>query len=144
MMLRSLLLVLPLCLVATAAMAVDPQRTERAIEHVRSNAAELGLETGDLDDLVVSDVSESRHSGVQHVYLQQQLEGIAVVNGIINVSLDANGKVVHMGSRFVPGLAGQANTRAPLVGSDNDRSDYVAVFLLLAAAAGTIRQRRQG
>lgn len=115
----SLLFVLPLFLVATAAMAVDQQRTERAIDYVRDNAAEFGFEAGDLSDLVVSDVSESKKSGVQHVYLLQRLEGIAVVNGIINVSLDRNDNVLHMGNRFLPGLARRVSTRSPQLGPDS-------------------------
>ena len=112
-------LVLSFLVFATSAMAMDPQRTQRAIEHVQANAAELGFESGDLDDLVVSDVTDSSHSGAQHVYLQQRLDGIAVVNGIINVSLDRDGNVIHMGNRFIAGLAQRVNTRAPQLDADS-------------------------
>ena len=93
----------------------QPAPADIAVNHIRAHAAELGLTASDVADVTVSDQVRSAHNGVTHVYLLQRHRGIAVVNGILNVSVAANGAVLHVGNRFVPNLtaatAGQAAAR---------------------------------
>lgn len=72
--------------------------------HVERHLDALGLVPGDIDELTVSDVYATRHTGVTHVYLLQRHEGIAVHNGLINLNVLADGEVLHAGSRAVEGL----------------------------------------
>ena len=68
------------------------------------DAAALGLTESDLSDLVVTDQYVSKKTGLTHVYLQQRYRGIPVHNAILNLNIDRNGQVLHVGNRFVPGL----------------------------------------
>jgi extracellular elastinolytic metalloproteinase len=98
-------------LAATA--AVDPLAAARG--HLDANRARYNLTAADLSGMTVSDNYASRHNGVRHVYWVQRHAGIAVFNGIANVSVKPDGSLVHMGSRFAPNLAGTANATAPLI-----------------------------
>ena len=59
----------------------------------------------DVSEVAVSDRVVSRHTGVTHVYVEQRQAGIPVAGGVVNVSVGADGRVVHVGNRFVPDLA---------------------------------------
>jgi hypothetical protein len=102
-------------LAATASAAPpDPDAVEIAKGHVQQHRASLGLTSGDLADWVVSDRYATRHNGLTHVYLQQRLDGIEVVNGLINVNVSRSGQVVGpVGNRFVSQLAQSVNARTP-------------------------------
>ncbi|MBK7477999.1 MAG: M36 family metallopeptidase [Haliscomenobacter sp.] len=64
----------------------------------------------DLDDLVVSDRYVSSHNGTEHIYLQQRIAGIPVVNAVTGIHLDAQGNVVHAENRFWSQLSRRVNT----------------------------------
>src|SRR5687768_12431095 len=69
----------------TAAAANDPRAI--ADNYVRQNLAQLGLVESDISDWVISDAYKTKHNGVTHVYFQQRLAGIRVLNGILNVNV---------------------------------------------------------
>ena len=54
----------------------DGTPEEIAVGYVDAHKGELGLTSGDLADLVVSDQYRTKHNGVTHVYLQQRLGGV--------------------------------------------------------------------
>ncbi len=89
-----------------------------ARNYLAAHQADLGLSGGDLADLVVKDRYVSQHNGVTHVYLQQRLGGIEVVNGIINANVMSDGRLLNLGNRFVSNLAKAVNTRSPAVSAD--------------------------
>lgn len=84
--------------------------------YVRGHLQELGLDALDLEDMVVSDRYVTRHNGTTHVYFQQRLGGVEVVNGLINVNVARDGSVINLGNRFVGDLAQKANATAPQLG----------------------------
>jgi hypothetical protein len=84
-----------------------------AQNHVRQNLATLRLVESDINEWVVSDRYATKHNGVTHVYFQQRLGGIGVLNGILNVNVTRDGRVLGLGNRFVPRLAETANTSVP-------------------------------
>ena len=94
----------------------QPGPADVAVDHVRANAAALGLTAADVAEITVSDEVRSAHNGVTHVYLLQRHDGIAVVNGLINVSVAADGRVLHVGNRFVaePGRGDRRPGPGPL------------------------------
>jgi Zn-dependent metalloprotease len=84
-----------------------------ALDYVDSHKAELGLVQGDLVDLIVRDEVRTRHNGVTHVYLQQRLGGVEVVNGILNVNVMPDGRILSLGNRFAGDLAQRATAVSP-------------------------------
>lgn len=75
--------------------------------------AVYGLTAADASGWRVSDQYTSQHNGLTHIYLQQELDGIPVYNGIFNLNIDRQGRVLAVGNRFAPDLAGTVNTRTP-------------------------------
>lgn len=72
---------------------------QTARDHIDDRLDSLGLNSSDLQDLVVSDVYTSRHNSVTHVYLQQRRGGIDVYNALINVNVLPDGQVLSFGNR---------------------------------------------
>jgi hypothetical protein len=97
---------LPATTAAGGAAAVAP--TEAARRHVQKNARALGLAPADIAEMAVSSEVYSAHSGVTHVYLQQQHQGIDVHAAIFNVNVRADGSVLSAGNRFVADLGAAA------------------------------------
>ena len=86
-----------------------------AVGYLDAHKAELSLTAADVADFAVSDAYRSAHNGVTHVYLQQRLGGIEVVNGIFNVNVMSDGRIVNFGNRFVANLAGNASALSPQI-----------------------------
>ncbi len=86
-----------------------------ALGYLDANKAELGLTAGDLADFAVSDQYTTEHNGVTHVYLQQRLNGVEVVNGLFNVNVMPDGRILNFGNRFVGGLADAVNTQSAAI-----------------------------
>lgn len=113
---------------------------EDVLQILQERADELGLTPSDLSEVVVADSYFSEHSGILHLYLQQHHAGIPVHNALINLNIDRDGRIVHLGSRFVPNLAAAAR------GADHRLSGRDAVetafrHLGLAATEPLIEER---
>lgn len=78
---------------------------EIALNYIRENWAALRLQEKDLAEMVITDHYVSEHNGTTHIYLRQQYKGIDVYNALININIAADGSVINVGTRFVPGLA---------------------------------------
>ncbi|SMB96088.1 peptidase M36 fungalysin [Hymenobacter roseosalivarius DSM 11622] len=78
---------------------------QAAIEHLKKNKQKLGLEDADIADIALSSESESKKSGVKHLYLQQQYQGIEIHNALTTMSMTSDGEVVNMGNRFEKGVS---------------------------------------
>ncbi|MDY7094422.1 MAG: M36 family metallopeptidase [Acidobacteriota bacterium] len=81
--------------------------------YLEANGASMGLTQDDLAEWTVNDRYTTRHNGVTHIYLQQRLDGIPVYNGLLNVSIDNQGRIFFIGDRWVRDLAGSVVDRAP-------------------------------
>lgn len=88
---------------------------EIAISFMQENHAALGLTAEDVSEWVVTNHFVTKHNGVTHVYFQQQLAGIGVHAGILNVNVSSDGRVFNPGSRFVPNLADSVNALVPRI-----------------------------
>ncbi|MGY2131298.1 T9SS-dependent M36 family metallopeptidase [Hymenobacter sp. HD11105] len=73
---------------------------QSAVNHIKKNKQKLGLEDKDIADLTLSSETDSKKSGVKHLYVQQQYEGIEVYGAITTVTLDGNDNVISMGDRL--------------------------------------------
>ncbi|MCB8942742.1 MAG: M36 family metallopeptidase [Ardenticatenaceae bacterium] len=89
-----------------------------ALDFIRSHSEALGVTDSDLADLVVTDQYVSQHTGITHIYLQQQYEGIAVQNGRININIAADGSVINLGNRLAANLAQSVNTTTPAISAE--------------------------
>jgi hypothetical protein len=106
-----------------------------ALGYVRRHHADLGLATGDLVGMVVRDRYTTRHNGVAHVYLQQRQDGLEVVNALLNVNVDREGRVVSLGNRFVADLGAATKTRTPAITAGEAVQQSLALFDLPRQAA---------
>lgn len=95
----------------TAPAAGDPANI--AMEYLKTHQEELGLESGDLAELVLSYRYETESIGVTHLFFKQHLDGIEVVNGDLNVNVDPQGRIINLGNRLVGALHDKAEARAP-------------------------------
>ena len=86
-----------------------------AIDYLDAHAGDLGLTRNDLRLAEVKDRYQTQHNGVTHIYLQQQYQGIDVVNAILNVNVDREGRVINVGDRFVHDLIKSIETWTPTV-----------------------------
>ncbi len=104
----------------------DPLRLAR--RYVRENHGALGLEAADLQDWILTDRTVTRHTGLTHLYFRQRLAGIEVRGGTLSVSVTADGRLLGLNHRFVGGLAGAVNTRAPTL-TAREAVQSAAVYL---------------
>jgi len=98
----------------TAGRQNDPNASpsDIAIDYVGDHRGDLGLTAADVADIRVTDVYESAHNGVTHVYLGQQLEGLDVSGAAATVNVAEDGSVLSVGNRLVD--LGRASGRTAL------------------------------
>lgn len=88
-----------------------------------SQSAALGLSAGDLD-FRVSSSSVSAESGTTHIYLQQTLNGLDILNAVANVSVAKSGAIVSAGSSFVA-TAGVSALATPAMSATQALESFV-------------------
>ncbi len=84
-----------------------------ALAYLGQQHADYGLTANDIANVVVKDRYVSDDNGVTHLYLRQQSAGIEVYNGDININIMPDGRILNLGSRFVPNLQQAINTTQP-------------------------------
>jgi extracellular elastinolytic metalloproteinase len=87
----------------STSVSVD-EAVDIAIDHVQRNAAEHGVETADVAELVVASAYRSRHTRVTHVNLNQRHQGLEVFGAYATVNVSADGEVLFVGDSLVEGL----------------------------------------
>jgi extracellular elastinolytic metalloproteinase len=93
--------------------ALPSDAAAAATAFLEERASEHGLTAADVRDLRTSSVVPDTGTGLTHVYLQQQVEGIDVAEAIVNVAVDSDGQVVRVASTAVKGAAGRVNADGP-------------------------------
>ncbi len=112
--LRLLLLVCALACSVSANFAQNNRTArEQALSFLQQQYAILGLTQQDVADTRITDEYVTKHNGITHVWIQQQHRGIPVFNGLIGLNVASNGKVYHVGHRFIHDLQQNANTALP-------------------------------
>ncbi len=132
--------------------AARSQDKQSALETARrllaGDALGLGLTPADLDGLVVTDTYETRHNGVRHIYLRQQLGGIELANGTLTLNVGRDGELLSFGSRLTGDLAARVDTRRPALSAeeavraaaDTLGLEIVGPLTLLADIGGPTRE----
>ncbi len=91
----------------------DGSPLDIALNYLRQNAEALGVSDADLADLIVTDHYVSKHNGVTHIYLRQQVNGLEVFGSSLNINIARDGSVINVGNRAVANLAEVANGPSP-------------------------------
>src|SRR6185369_14086778 len=92
---------------------------------LHDHAREMGLVAGDVDSAIVTDQYSDSLTGIVHVYLQQQYNGLPVLDANLNATLMPDGRLISISGAFIPGLSKQA-AAAPIV-SDMTPSDALQI-----------------
>ncbi len=98
--------------------SINIVRAQRApldigIQHIKKHQAEWGLSDLDIQDLRISNLYQTKSTGVTHLYLNQRYKGIDVLRNLINITIDQNGKAYNVGHRFTSNLQEKINTTEP-------------------------------
>ena len=80
-----------------------------ALDHVTTNAADLGVTRADVANLAVTSSYRSSASGVTHVNLNQRFRGLEVFGGHVTVNVGRDGKVVFAAGSLADGLTSGAS-----------------------------------
>lgn len=92
--------------------AQNPQAVARAF--INGNIDVLGLTANDLRGMKITDVVESI-SGVTHFYFEQNLQGVPVYNGQMQVHVTKAGEISMVNNDFIPNLASSVKTMTPAI-----------------------------
>lgn len=109
-----------------AAFAQQHNPLDIANTHVRTHFADWGLTAQDIDGMTVSDMYTDPTTGIMRVYFLQRHQGIPVYNAIQNLSIAPDGKVFHVGKRFIPNLAAKVNTTVPVLSAEQAVQQFAA------------------
>jgi extracellular elastinolytic metalloproteinase len=83
-----------------------------ALNYLRQNANSFGLQVSDLASPFVNYQYKDDLSGITHIYLMQEFNGLEVGNALMNVSVMPDGRILSVGGGFMPGL-GELERTAP-------------------------------
>ena len=108
---KSASLLVAALLLSQSAQAFDPEQIAR--DALEARAQEFGLRSGDLGEMRLSDRYQSRHNGVWHVWLQQQVDGLPVALALANANISRNGEVLSLHSRMSTDAATRTASRTP-------------------------------
>ncbi len=89
-----------------------------ALRHIEQNFKKWELTQEDVSDMAVSDMYQSKHNGLTHIYFKQRYNGIALQNAILNLNITEDGKVLYVGKRFFPNLNTAVNATSASISSD--------------------------
>ncbi|AKD02354.1 T9SS-dependent M36 family metallopeptidase [Pontibacter korlensis] len=84
-----------------------------ALEHLKSNKSKYKVSEKDIADLKLSGESNSKKSGVKHLYIKQQFQGIEIHGAITNMAVTSDGKVIHVGNRFYSQIEEKIKNKQP-------------------------------
>jgi hypothetical protein len=104
---------------------------DAVLQFLQQNSGKLGIDAGDLADVVVTDQYVSRHNGVTHMYLRQRINGIEVFGANAGVHIDKQGRIVSVNSSMIRGINSAVNTKSNALSAE-DAIAASARFLDLA------------
>ncbi len=94
----------------------DPELVARTFLEAQREA--LGLQPGDLEEMVLVDHVETDLTGSNHFYFQQTHFGIPAYGAQLQVHVGADGSVEGVNNSFLPDLAYAVNALAPSVDAE--------------------------
>jgi len=121
------------------AFAFDPAQIAR--EALESRAQEFGLRQADLGEVAVSDLYQSRHNGIWHVWLQQHVDGLPVALALANANISRDGEVLSLHSRLSRDAATRTAARTPSLSAIEAIESYARLRRLDRSIAPVPLQR---
>ncbi len=88
---------------------------ETALLFLQESPAKFELTKNDVSDVKIVREYRTAHTGVTHVWAQQQHRGIPLFNGLFGLHVMPSGEVMHLGHRFVNDLDHRINTELPSI-----------------------------
>lgn len=88
---------------------------DRARQYVRENRQALGLNTVEVDDLVITGESTSGASRVSHVFVRQRIAGVEVFGADANLSVAADGSILTFGHSLFPDISATVSGSLPSI-----------------------------
>lgn len=89
-----------------------------ATAFLMQSLALLNLSPQDVSEIRFSREYVTRHNGISHTSIQQQVNGADVFGAIINIDIDRDGRVLNLSGEMMPNIHASANTRTPVISSD--------------------------
>ena len=74
-----------------------------ALDFLNENRSVLGLEKGDVFNPFVTDLYTEPDTGLTHIYLRQQLNGLEIANANLAINVTADGRLLNVSGGFVSG-----------------------------------------
>jgi len=108
-------LAVTLCALALPVVASNPANDAPidARSILFDRAESLGLNASDIANAEITDDYLSAHTGVRHIWLRQQVDGLPVALGLVNINVGNSGRVWSINSRFTEQAAARKNNRTP-------------------------------
>ena len=92
--------------------------SQDAKDLLNQQTTRLIITSKDLSDAHVADHYLSQHNGITHLVYKQQLNGIEVYNGLLQVNVNHKGELINTHNSFVSDLAAQAPSAVPVIAAD--------------------------
>lgn len=80
-----------------------------------SRALDLGVTPADVADMEVTDITKTGNGSVTNVYLRQRYQGISIVDGVANVSITSDGRVLSAGIQMIDNIASRVSFGTPVL-----------------------------
>lgn len=75
-----------------------------ALDFLSRHLPVLGLSASDLSELRFSRDFVTQHNGVRHLTVQQQVHGMDVFGGLVQINIDKDGRVLNVGGELMPAI----------------------------------------
>ncbi|MBC8106998.1 MAG: M36 family metallopeptidase, partial [Anaerolineae bacterium] len=85
------------------------QPLDIALNYFRANANAFNITAGDIGTPIVTDQYTDSDTGLTHIYLRQQVNGLEIANANANFNVRSDGRILSIGSTFVSGIAELSN-----------------------------------
>jgi extracellular elastinolytic metalloproteinase len=102
-----------LAAIMLAALQPSLAATDLARSALQERSEALGLSAADIADVEITDHYRTRHTGVEHVWLRQRIDGLPVALALTNVNIGRDGQIWSLNSRFVANAAARTAARQP-------------------------------
>lgn len=113
-------------------------------QYLALNYKDLNLLPGDIKYWEVTDDYFSRKGQIRHVYLRQSLDGVPLLNGVANVTMNKQDSVVYISSSFVYNLQDRFNPNIVNSVDSKQAVDLAAQHLKLEGNAGNLIESDAG
>lgn len=89
--------------------------TDVGIKYVSAHSTLLGLSPVDLQTHEVRSVRVNQATGASHVYLRQTAHDLPLYNGLLQINVSRDGRIISVNNAFLRDLAASVNTTGPVL-----------------------------